>query len=95
MNEIAQFIGVVAAGVVVFRAEPTINKMSTSTHWMVLVGYALICAGAIGQILQIFGGQVPTLAELALMAGAAVLLAFNRRDCTGREAPKTEPQKAP
>jgi len=75
-----QIASAAAAGVIVYRAEPALNRMSRQTHIMIRVSIFLLVIGAVAQIGSIvLAGHVPDAAEALLLTGIAVLLSCERR----------------
>lgn len=75
-----QVVAAVAAGVILYRAEPALNRMSRQTHIMVRLSMFLLVVGACAQIGAIvLMGCVPSAPEVILFSGVAALLSCERR----------------
>lgn len=79
MNTTLNLIGIVIAALILWRAEPALNRMSAETHWMVRYALLLMSAGAMGLLLYIFAGETPSPVTLILAAGIALMLICERR----------------
>lgn len=67
------------AGIILWRAEPAINRMSTSTNPMIRYAVLLIAAGALSMILYTLAGDPPGIGTLILATGVALMLLCERR----------------
>lgn len=68
-----------ASAVILWRAEPALNRMRPGTHLMIRVALYLLVIGAVAQLGGVVLGQVPSLATVIVLAGVAVLMVFERR----------------
>lgn len=71
--------GIVIALLILWRAEPALNRMSEDTHWMIRYALLMIAAGAMTLLLYTIAGQTPDITALFLAAGLALLLICDRR----------------
>lgn len=74
-----QTIVVLAGAVIVFRAEPALNRMSRATPFMVRVAFHLLALGAAAEIVFVLFGDVPGWPSAIVTAGVAALLICERR----------------
>lgn len=74
-----QIIVVVAAVVIVLRAEPALNRMNRSTPILVRLAFYLLTLGAVAEILFVLAGRVPTWPTAIMLAGIAAMLFCERR----------------
>lgn len=74
-----QAIVLVAAVVIVWRAEPALNRMSPCTPFMIRASFLLLTVGAASEIVFIFAGDVPSWPSAIMTIGAAALLFCERR----------------
>lgn len=79
MNTALNLLGIVIAALILWRAEPALNRMSGATHWMVRYALLLMAAGALGLLLYILAGVTPSPVTLILAAGIALMLICERR----------------
>lgn len=74
-----QVASAAAAGVILYRAEPALNRMSGQTHIMVRISMFLLVVGSAAQLGSIIlSGHIPTAPETLLFAGVAALLSCER-----------------
>lgn len=76
---INQVIGAVACGVIIWRSEPALNKMTTHTHLAVRLAMWLVLLGAVARLWSIFTGSVPDNITVLMLAGIATLISCERR----------------
>lgn len=76
---ILQAIVLVAAFVIIVRAEPALNRMSRCTPFMVRAAFHLLALGAAAEIVCIVVGDVPSWPTAIVTAGIAALLICERR----------------
>jgi hypothetical protein len=74
-----QAIVVLAALVILVRAEPALNRMSRCTPFMIRASFHLLTLGAVAQIVFIVAGEIPTWPSAFTTAGVAALLVCERR----------------
>ena len=74
-----QGVVLIAAGVIIARAEPALNRMGRHTPLMIRVAMHLLVVAAIGEIVVIVGGDVPSWSAALMTSGAASLLVCERR----------------
>ncbi len=75
-----QAIGLIAAAVVFWRAEPILNVMAPQCRFFVRLAFWLLAVGAAALIVCIVARDyVPPLAYVATVAGIALLLVSERR----------------
>lgn len=74
-----QAVVLLAAVVIVARAEPALNRMSEGTPFIIRISFLLLALGAIAEIVFIFGGGVPSWSTAIVITGAAALLICERR----------------
>lgn len=74
-----QTIVLLAAMVIVVRAEPALNRMSRCTPFMIRAAFLLLTLGAVAEIVFIIGGEVPSWSTAIVITGAAALLVCERR----------------
>ena len=74
-----KFVVLLAAGVIVVRAEPALNRMSRCTPFMVRASFHLLTLGAVAEIVFILSGDVPTWPTAIMIIGVAALLICERR----------------
>lgn len=72
-------VGLIAAMLILWRAEPAINRMDASTHWMIRYSMLLLAAGALALSVTIMAGTTPGYDTLFLALGIAMLLLCERR----------------
>lgn len=74
-----QAIVLVAAVIIVWRAEPALNRMSPCTPFLIRVSFLMLAVGAVAEIVFIFAGDVPSWPTAITTVGAAALLFCERR----------------
>ena len=74
-----KFVVLLAAGVIVVRAEPALNRMSRCTPFMIRASFHLLTLGAAAEIVFILSGDVPTWPTAIMIIGVAALLICERR----------------
>jgi hypothetical protein len=74
-----QAIVLVAASVIVVRAEPALNRMSKTTPLLVRLSFHLLTLGAIAEIVFVLAGGIPAWQSAITTAGIAALLLCERR----------------
>lgn len=74
-----QAIVLVAAVIIVWRAEPALNRMSPCTPFLIRVSFLLLTVGAAAEIVFIFAGDVPSWPAAITTIGVAALLFCERR----------------
>ena len=82
---IIQIVVAFAAAVTVFYCIGCLNRMTGKTHHGIRAAYVLIAAGAFGEIMAIFEGHVPGIAETLFISGCG-LLDFVDRRCSVRRS---------
>ncbi len=75
----AQTVALTACGVIFWRTEPVLNRMSRCTFRLVWLAFFLLVAGSFGGICWILTGYVPAWPTVVLIAGVALLLLCERR----------------
>lgn len=68
-----------ASAVILWRAEPALNRMTPATNATVRVAMWLLTVGAAAQLLAITMGTIPQWPTVLLELGAACLLYCERR----------------
>lgn len=79
IDSVLDLIGLTVAALILWRTEPALNRMSTTTHWMIRYALLLMAAGALALLLSILAGQTPSFPTLLLASGLALLLICERR----------------
>ena len=79
MTMLLQIIVVMAALVIIVRAEPALNRMSRGTPLMVRGAFHLLALGAAAEIVFIMSGDVPSWPTAIVTLGVAALLVCERR----------------
>lgn len=74
-----QSIVLVAAVIIVWRAEPALNRMSPCTPFLIRVSFHLLTLGAVAEIVFILSGDVPSWPTAITTVGVAALLICERR----------------
>ena len=74
-----KFVVLLAAGVIVVRAEPALNRMSRETTFLVRVAFHLLAVGSAAQIVFVVVGDTPSWPTAILLVGVAGLLACEKR----------------
>lgn len=65
--------------IILWRTEPALARMTSSTHWMIRYALLLLAGGALGIILIVPSGAQIDPVTLLLLAGIALLLTCERR----------------
>lgn len=74
-----QIVSAGAAGVILYRAEPALNRMSGHTHIMVRISMFLLVVASAAQLGSVvLFGHIPSASEALLFAGVASLLSCER-----------------
>lgn len=68
-----------ACVIILWRAEPALNRMTTGTHFTVRLAMWLLVVGAAAQLLALAMGTVPQWPTVVLELGVACLLYCERR----------------
>lgn len=68
-----------ACAVILWRAEPALNRMTPGTHAVVRIAMWLITVGAAAQLVGIVTGVAPQWPTVVLEIGIACLLSCERR----------------
>lgn len=76
---LVQIAVIVAAVMIVVRAEPALNRMSRDTPFVVRVAFHLLALGAVAEIVFIVAGDVPSWPMAIVTLGVAALLVCERR----------------
>lgn len=76
---ILQCTALLLAGVMLWRAEPALNRMSRCTPFLVRLAFLLIAVGALALGLSVLSGRVPDVQTVLIAAGVAALLVCERR----------------
>lgn len=74
-----QAIVLMAAIIIVVRAEPALNRMSRCTPFLIRSSFHLLALGAVAEIVFILSGDVPSWPTAITSAGVAALLFCERR----------------
>ena len=76
---IYQTIGLVACGVIVWRAEPALAHMSPGTHLAVRLAIWTTMVGAVARIWWIASGGIPDHITVLMLVAFALLISCERR----------------
>lgn len=76
---ILQAIVLLAAVVIIVRAEPALNRMNRCTPFMVRAAFHLLTLGAAAEIVCVVAGDVPNWPTAIVAVGIAALLICERR----------------
>lgn len=76
---ILSVIVMVAAIVIVIRAEPALNRMNACTPFMVRSAFHLLTLGSTAEIVSILLGEAPSWPTAIVFLGVASLLVCERR----------------
>lgn len=79
IDTVLNLAGLFIAALILWRAEPALNRMSDETHWMVRYALLLMATGALALLLYILAGDTPSPIALILAAGIALMLICERR----------------
>lgn len=74
-----QVLAVSASAVIVWRAEPAINRMRKETPAMIRLAFLLLTLGGVGEIIWIVMGDLPSFPTVIALCGVAALLFCERR----------------
>ena len=74
-----KLVVLLAAGVIVVRAEPALNRMSRCTPFMIRASFHLLTLGAVAEIVFVVSGDVPTWPTAITTVGVAFLLVCEKR----------------
>lgn len=74
-----QAIVLVAAVVIIVRAEPALNRMSRCTPFLIRSSFHLLTLGAVAEIVWLVAGDVPSWPTAITLVGVAALLFCERR----------------
>lgn len=74
-----QSVVLVTASVIIFRAEPALNRMSPGTPLMIRASFHLLTLGAVAEIAFVLVGDVPSWPAAIMTAGVALLLICEKR----------------
>ena len=76
---ICQTIGLVACGVIIWRAEPALARMSPDTHMAVRLAIWTTMVGAVARVWWIATGGVPDYITVLMLVAFALLISCERR----------------
>lgn len=76
---ICQLVGVVACGVIIWRAEPALARMTPETHLAVRLAIWTTMVGAVARIWWIANGGVPDHITVLMLIAFALLISCERR----------------
>lgn len=76
---ICQTTGLIACGVIVWRAEPALARMSPDTHMAVRLAIWTTMIGAVARIWWIASGGVPDHVTVLMLTAFALLISCERR----------------
>ena len=76
---ICQTIGLIACGVIIWRAEPALARMSFDTHIAVRLAIWTTMVGAVARIWWIANGGVPDHITVLMLVAFALLISCERR----------------
>lgn len=76
---ICQTIGLIACGVIIWRAEPALAHMSPDTHTAVRLAIWTTMVGAVARIWWIASGNVPDHITVLMLVAFALLISCERR----------------
>ncbi len=74
-----QLVGLISCAVILWRAEPALNRMSRCSPRLLRLAFVLLTVGAVAGIFYILIGVVPSWPTLLLAVGTALLLFCERR----------------
>lgn len=78
-QHLANLTALLAACLVLWRAEQAISRMGAATNWMIRYAMLTLSGAAIGFILTIPAGKGIDIFTLAALVGVALLLVCERR----------------
>ena len=76
---ICQMIGLTACGVVIWRAEPALARMTPNTHPAVRFAIWTMMVGAVARVWWIATGGVPDYITVLMLVAFALLISCERR----------------
>lgn len=76
---LAQGLTLIACGVIVWRVEPALNRMSRCTSLLINTSFWLLLGSALFGAYGVLSGSVPAWPGVALAVGVALLLICERR----------------
>lgn len=79
MNATAQVLLLLACLLIIYRAEPALNRMGEDTPLSLRVAFLLLSVSAAGGILYTLIGHIPDWLTVLFAVGAAALLFCERR----------------
>lgn len=87
-------LSIAACAVILWRAEPALNRMSRATPILIRLAMWLLVVSACAQFVTLLMGQAPDVPAVLLQAGVAALLLCERRlrILVPRQRPATDPQ---
>lgn len=85
MTILLQIVVALAAAMIVIFFVDCLNRMTKKTDHFIRAAYVLIAAGAFGEIVAIFEGHVPVVAETLLITGFGLLCFIDERSPKRRE----------
>lgn len=86
-SSLLQAIVLIAAFVIIFRAEPALNRMGRCAPFTMRVAFHLLTLGAIAEIAFVVIGDIPRWPSAIVTAGVAALLVCDRRLTVQRRMP--------
>lgn len=89
---LAQILFIGACGIVLYRAEPAINRMSAATPRLIRAAFCLLASSAGGGIAMTILGVTPDWLTVLFAAGIAALL-FCERRITALTRVRPQPEK--
>lgn len=85
MTIILQIVVALASAMIVIFFVDCLNRMTKATNHVIRAAYVLIAAGAFCEIVAIFEGHVPVVAETLLITGFGLLCFVDGRSPSRRE----------
>ena len=76
---ICQTVGLIACGVIIWRAEPALARMSPDTHMAVRLAIWTTMVGAVARVWWIATGGVPDYITVLMLVAFAGLISCERR----------------
>ena len=76
---VLQLVGGAACGVIIWRAEPALNRMNENTHLAVRLAIWMTMIGSVARVWWIANGGVPDTITVWMLIGFAALLSCERR----------------
>lgn len=89
MNVIAIIVALAAMVVLTYSLQ-AINRMTPKTHHGVRISFILVAAGSFGELIAIFDGHQPGIAETLFMIGVGVFDFVDRRSVCRQTLPIVE-----